>query len=88
VADFGSLPSMSLADIQALIEQACRAMPNTWMAERLAVRLDVGLPNDAYLTAADEPVVTDLHTATERYGRPCGRVGGWRVSCDARLYQS
>ena len=85
--DLGFLPSMSLADVEREIEESCRSIPSTWMAERLKVRFDVGLRNDACLIAADEPVVTDLASAIRRHDMGQGQVGAWWVSCDARLYQ-
>lgn len=87
LADFGFLPSMSLSDMESRIEQACRSISSAWMSERLSVRFDVGLRNDAYMSPTDARVIAELGAAAARYLAQRHPIGGWRVSCDARLYQ-
>ncbi|WP_040840172.1 M20 family metallopeptidase [Nocardia brevicatena] len=86
-ADVGFMPTTSLLELERQVEQACRSIPTREMAETLTIRTDVGLRNDAYLTDATEPVVTDLVSAISRHSLRPEPPRGWHVSCDARIYQ-
>ncbi|MGY2026953.1 M20 family metallopeptidase [Nocardia gipuzkoensis] len=85
-ADLGFLPSMSLDDVAARVDAACRSIPDQTMAGQLKVRFDIGLRNDAYLTPPGQPVVDHLARAVGRHIDGVEPPRGWRVSCDARLY--
>lgn len=66
-ADVGFLPSTSILDLKRQVEQACRSISSREKAQSLTVHTNVGLRNDAYLTDATEPVVTNLMAAVSRH---------------------
>jgi acetylornithine deacetylase len=70
-----------------MIEAACRSVDDTRVASSLVVDFAAGLRNDAYLTDHRAPVVAALATAAAGVtGEYVSTVGGWKVSCDGRLY--
>ncbi|MEI6623003.1 MAG: M20/M25/M40 family metallo-hydrolase [Actinomycetes bacterium] len=87
--ELGFLPSDSIVDVQRAIEGACRPVAGQGESVGLEVDFSAGLCNDACLTEAIAPVVSDLAEASGavlRGGAEQHPVGGWNVSCDARLY--
>jgi acetylornithine deacetylase len=85
--DLGFLPSTSLDGVAEMIEAACRSVDDTRVASSLVVDFAAGLRNDAYLTDHRAPVVAALATAAAGVtGEYVSTVGGWKVSCDGRLY--
>jgi len=85
--DLGFLPSSTLEEVASMIETACRSVDDVRIADNLVADFATGLRNDAYLTDHRAPVVAALAAAAaEITGENPSAVGGWKVSCDARLY--
>ncbi|MEI8083484.1 MAG: M20/M25/M40 family metallo-hydrolase, partial [Actinomycetes bacterium] len=87
--ELGFLPPDSIADVQRAIEAACRHASGQGESVGMEVDFTAGLSNDSYLTDAGEALVHDLVMAQRSVvdgGTSAQPVGGWNVSCDARLY--
>jgi acetylornithine deacetylase len=83
--DLGFLPRYSLEDAGRLIREAIDSIPDPWTKTHSDVRFG-GLRNDAYIIPNEAPLVRDLLGAAQRCGSDQSVSYGWKVSCDARLY--
>lgn len=80
----GFLPGKEISAVEADIRRLLAESADPWVREhgRASFRK---LRNDAYETDPADPLVTGLVDAARAAGLP-GRVTGFIVSCDARLY--
>ena len=82
--NLGFLPSDHACHAIERLSRVCRSVDD-WIASNHRVAV-AGLRSEGYLSDPNEPLFRCLAQAANVVERPIKKIGGWCVSCDARLY--
>lgn len=85
IGDIGYLPTFSREEIMQKIMDICKLSKNEWIRNNFTVKFN-GLKNDAYIIPFDSSLVKNFLYILNKHGVNQKDSYGWKVSCDARLY--
>jgi acetylornithine deacetylase len=85
--NIGFLPNYSLAEIKDEIIKVCKSTGDKWTDANVAVKF-AGLKNSAYVVDKEDNNLKNLIASLKSNGKEQNDCFGWRVSCDAHLYNT